>query len=610
MREEMFAALKPDLGKIDFWRTQCFPAESGIEAKPIEEILEEWAENKSKLFDMFGQKLIISRPVTFNLSMVDMKKTLNNIFNVGNIGYTFQRELGTALEDFYQLPCRFDEANWSFLASSLPDDDKKILDIVSDSFNVEVLLANSYETLFNVYQKKIPADNPWLKNYKLYNSKTGHTITISESMKPMKLLNKLAKEFEIDSFEEFRLEHSRILNTKKASGNLYLSIHPLDYMTMSDNTNNWSSCMSWEDRGDYCMGTVEMMNSDSVIIAYLTSSSPFCLDWTYNDLEWNNKKWRCLFIVNDTLLAKVKGYPYQYPEAEEYVMNFISSLRPGHYDDWSYEYKKFSTGYFYGCYFPDVDNFIPIDFSTNQMYRDFGHNSKSIIRFSKAYLEDIRQHPFATISALHFCYSGESQCMHCGAFCEDDCVPYRVICNNCAGAVKCCECGDPVDINNIFSDVNGEIYCEECYYNRFVTDELTGEDIDFDDSVKVYFITKNLEKLLISKKLLDKENNRIYIESQDAEILYCPSIRTDRYCLNVEFEREFEVKPSFYNGEYGEKFYYCYVENLPDRTRFRWLNSHTYFIDLTEKHYTDYIKNCFNPWWIRNKDYFLRRIKS
>ena len=75
-------------------------------------------------------------------------------------------------------------------------------------------------------------------------------------------------------------------------------------MTMSDNANNWSSCMRWTDRsggvdhGDYCAGTLECMNSPYIIIAYLHNPKhSFELSlYDCNDWQWNSKQWRELFI--------------------------------------------------------------------------------------------------------------------------------------------------------------------------------------------------------------------------------------------------------------------------------------------------------------------------
>ena len=32
------------------------------------------------------------------------------------------------------------------------------------------------------------------------------------------------------------------------------------------------------------------------------------------NLEWNNKKWRSLYIVDENFITNIKGYPYQHNE--------------------------------------------------------------------------------------------------------------------------------------------------------------------------------------------------------------------------------------------------------------------------------------------------------
>ena len=71
--------------------------------------------------------------------------------------------------------------------------------------------------------------------------------------------------------EDFRIYISQLLNTRAFTGNLCISIHPLDYITMSDNSYGWTSCMSWLKKGNYAGGTVEMMNSDNAYILKVKS---------------------------------------------------------------------------------------------------------------------------------------------------------------------------------------------------------------------------------------------------------------------------------------------------------------------------------------------------
>ena len=38
---------------------------------------------------------------------------------------------------------------------------------------------------------------------------------------------------------------------------------------MSDNDYGWDSCMGWMNEGEYRLGTVEMMNSPCIVVAYI-----------------------------------------------------------------------------------------------------------------------------------------------------------------------------------------------------------------------------------------------------------------------------------------------------------------------------------------------------
>lgn len=154
----------------------------------------------------------------------------------------------------------------------------------------------------------------------------GKKIKIEATSKPIRILSKLVKMFGFVSdevFENFRLEHSRMLNTKKIKGTLCLSIHPLDYMTMSMNAENWTSCMNWREPGGYRGGTVEVMNSSMTIVAYLKSDSNV-LNW-YNG-TWNSKKWRLLITITPDSIITIKSYPYHHEALAQTCVEWLRHL--------------------------------------------------------------------------------------------------------------------------------------------------------------------------------------------------------------------------------------------------------------------------------------------
>ena len=69
-------------------------------------------------------------------------------------------------------------------------------------------------------------------------------------MKTMRAIRKLCDFFGFyslkDDFLSWRDSISFALTEKSSPKEVVLSIHPLDFLTMSDNNCNWSSCVSWQ----------------------------------------------------------------------------------------------------------------------------------------------------------------------------------------------------------------------------------------------------------------------------------------------------------------------------------------------------------------------------
>ena len=154
----------------------------------------------------------------------------------------------------------------------------------------------------------------------------GRDLRINSGAKTVKLIGKVAKALGCDEgFEAYRQLHSQVLNQKKIKGNLCLSIHPMDFITMSDNDCGWTSCMSWmEEPGDFRLGTIEMMNSPYVIIAYLESGEDM---WVAGEgYTWNDKKWRQLYVVTPELILGNKQYPYENDELQGMCIDWVRDL--------------------------------------------------------------------------------------------------------------------------------------------------------------------------------------------------------------------------------------------------------------------------------------------
>lgn len=389
-----------------------------------EEVLAPWAEAKENLYHLFGDRFIIEEEVEMNKSNYDLREQLAdmlvsglNIFDIRNV------ETIDKAKAFYAMLRR----------------------------HRSLVCGPCYwqlEELFNLYTL---AENRYTGETFIYEN-----IKVQKGCKPTKVIAKFAKLWNIDGFEEFRLVHSLGLNNKKFKGRVCLSIHPLDYMTMSDNECGWESCMSWQHTGCYRQGTVEMMNSPYVVVGYLRAENDMGL--RYNQY-WNNKKWRQLFIVHPNIITGVKEYPYHSDELNGYCLDKLRALfTNGEYSDNKVNFPSH-------CSFNDYDltfggeqvnlTNVKIHFDTTYMYNDFGSVEDypvyigSQVQSSKSY---------------HITYSGASECMWCGSTDVRELEGNTLLCNDCYrdNYVYCNHCDERVHEDDAYL-LDGDHYCHYCY---------------------------------------------------------------------------------------------------------------------------------------------------
>lgn len=103
---------------------------------------------------------------------------------------------------------------------------------------------------------------------------------------------------------------SEIIQENKIEGYLCLSVHPLDFLSSSENTLNWRSCHSLD--GEYRAGNLSYMQDQCTIMAYLRTDKDVKLPNFPEEVPWNNKKWRCLLFFNESnnLIFAGRQYPF------------------------------------------------------------------------------------------------------------------------------------------------------------------------------------------------------------------------------------------------------------------------------------------------------------
>ena len=430
-----------ELGMMDTWRRWNAWNEESTNRRgqyaPMTGILHEWDIRKSEYLDkMFGDTLTLTKHIDYQKSYEELQNELSDMMRPGG-------SYGRAGRNGYEF-----FRNWNkFIYNSHNYFNDSQLDGLSRLMSDDCLINNTYDGApFEVTRRN------------------GKPFRVNHGCKTSKTLGKLADIFDICGWEDFRICHSQILNQKALGGNLTISIHPLDYMTMSDNSYGWESCMSWEKEGGYRQGTVEMMNSRCVVIAYLAGDDQMRIDDSY----WNSKKWRQLFIVDHNLIAGVKDYPYHNEilglEVVKWLKELAGEKLGWHYEDiipYGFDDKKIHLDYL-----PEEKNDFFLDIATGAMYNDFGGLDYHWMCFSTDInpneIRGSRNEGWNNVY-LPIYYSGTSQCMICGELDPDFEDESCLACQDCQERRRCDCCGEVVAETWC---VDGVELCEYCWENR------------------------------------------------------------------------------------------------------------------------------------------------
>ena len=118
---------------------------------------------------------------------------------------------------------------------------------------------------------------------------------------------------------------SEIIQENKVEGYLTFSVHPLDFLSSSENTYNWRSCHALD--GEYRAGNLSYMCDRGTMMVYLSGEEKVKLPHFPEDVLWNSKKWRMLLHFDQDLDVCFAGrqYPFFSPGALEKVFEIFSN---------------------------------------------------------------------------------------------------------------------------------------------------------------------------------------------------------------------------------------------------------------------------------------------
>lgn len=439
---------------------------------PLDYILRHWNSAKVRgLRDLFGSNLILRKNYSYTLSQ-------------GSILSKLEKKLAKT-NDFSKL-----HNLWEIIILNeavFNDHRYEMRNICSPYTFVKGNCEDIFDNGWRLFaDRNEPADKRW--SFQLAGRNKPYLLY--PAMKPMKVMRQILEVYgdKYNSewkewYENVRLDVSRVLNNANLHGELCLSIHPLDYMTMSDNENEWSSCMRWRRNGEYCQGTIEMMNSPVVVVAYLHNpKNPMTLP---NGNKWDNKIWRQLWVVDEDIITEVKAYPYDDENISQYVYTWLRDLAT---QAWGSDYDMATTIDGDECAITIADDTEVIyNFETGFMYNDFGCAPREHITAldTKKIVGKYRSSHWRNDTRYYVDveYSGRSECIWCGEDItrdwnddydeEDESLHSLRVCNFCSGLTTCYYCGEryPADC---MTEIDGIMLCSSCVDECVVSDAFTG----------------------------------------------------------------------------------------------------------------------------------------
>ena len=225
--------------------------------------MSDWEENKCKFYSRLpGNKLIYQShtPITMSISEDDKKA---------------------------ELDCFIDNIRWRY-----------------SLFELKNFVENNRENFYsNILSEDYPMENGTI---------------IPKGMKIIKAFKYFVEDKE--TLTEIQDKASMLIQNTKISGYFCMSVHPLDYLSLSENTHNWRSCHALD--GEYRAGNLSYMTDNCTIICYIKSEHDAVLPRFPDDIPWADKKWRMLLHVSndDTMIISGRHYPYESKGLQDFAL--------------------------------------------------------------------------------------------------------------------------------------------------------------------------------------------------------------------------------------------------------------------------------------------------
>jgi hypothetical protein len=214
------------------------------------------------------------------------------------------------------------------------------------------------------------AERDWIKNELSERSAVGNQN--DHGTKVTKLLSKWFNS------ESINIEASKITQMKEVTRYLWVSIHPMDLLLMSENNSDWRSCQRLN--GEYGRAAYSLIQDEATLVAYATSSAEEQPIMSL-DVVAHNKHWRQLIFIDPDNMTQM--YSRQYPNSNSQYTKAIRSLIEKQIStqyDIPNRWVKSSGGKFKDCF-----NDMTDDYHYNDITRGY---SDQIVAIRHKFFED------------------------------------------------------------------------------------------------------------------------------------------------------------------------------------------------------------------------------
>ena len=303
---------------------------------------------------------------------------------------------------------------------------------------------------------------------------------------------KAFKYFEEDqeALEILQNKASMLIQKKKLRGKLCISIHPLDYLSSSENTYNWRSCHSLD--GAYRAGNLSYIGDICTIVCYLKTKDRIKLPHFPDDILWNSKKWRMLLHVSDTYDMLIAGRQYPFNCGVSILKEVIKLIKDNsNYNYWTNWDNSCLTEYTDGnnnTYY--TDRYIMGKPFELMRFHDIIEESDNPLHYNDILHSSVYDRPYycyrsSLYSEGRSCYRGGKFYMGSDVYCIN-CDHQHIyadnnsmLCEDCfeelfEHVMECEGCGRMVNKEELvnFRDI---LICEDCFNNYTAVCGLCGE---------------------------------------------------------------------------------------------------------------------------------------